>query len=441
MQLRCLQEELTGSHLAGGQVLNWGTFPALAWVNDIYPGTDSPAQKSDQWLVEVGVTPKSIYVYHLTNFFELMRTAQKAFLLADLETVKVILSRLEVLSDSSYQLETAVVADALVKQVQRPKKKSRSKYNLQKALKAYQEDKRIIRGINSQSNSSTKIESELRREEGRCRVVHQLVGIDDITKLSRKDVIKAIELLSQFPVVPHQSKFRTRFDKLPLEKWIDLGRELGLKTMSHRTIFAYVSAASAFYEWANRHIDSQIGNPWRGVIKKRKSGQNQLHERNPFSIEQLRVLFSQEPFIKGEKGLRRRNRKRLCYQYWLPLIALHTGLRANEIAQLYRSDIKSRDGIVYFDLTSSRPDQSLKNSGAVRIVPVHSKLLELGFVEYLDRFSSEQRIFPELSFTGRDGYFKSAGEWFRRFLRDTLSESDKVSFYSFRHTFADSFKQ
>lgn len=427
-------------------VYKWDKFPDLGWLREIYMGSDSPAEKADKWLGKFDNRVRSSLVLRLNNYYELMRDAQAALIRLDFKTVSSLIEQLDLLPDSSSYLRPDVVGEkahsnsssarSLIKQ-----RTPRNVYSLEAALKAFHDDKRILRAVNSSSMSSVKIESELRREANRCRVVHQLVGIDDISRVKRQDVIRAIELLSEFPVVSKQSKYRDKFERTPISKWIELGKELGFKPLSHKTIFSYVSAASALYEWANRHIDSLIGNPWRGVIKKRKSGHNQLHERRPFSQEELSKIFSQRQFVEGEKGLYRRNRRRLYYQYWLPLIALFSGMRANEIAQLYRDDIKCKDGIHYFDLTSRREDQSLKNSGATRIIPVHSKLIELGFIDFLNRFTSEQHLFPELTYSERDGYFKSAGEWFRRFLREVLDDNTKLSFYSFRHTFADAFKQ
>lgn len=40
-------------------------------------------------------------------------------------------------------------------------------------------------------------------------------------------------------------------------------------------------------------------------------------------------------------------------QFWVPLIGLFTGMRLGEIIQLRVADVKTTDGIVYFDVSST----------------------------------------------------------------------------------------
>ena len=54
----------------------------------------------------------------------------------------------------------------------------------------------------------------------------------------------------------------------------------------------------------------------------------------------------------------------------------------------------SRDG---------RNDNQVKNKNAVRIVPMHNKLIDLGFIEYVDsiKIKGEERLFYKLNKTER----------------------------------------
>ena len=70
-------------------------------------------------------------------------------------------------------------------------------------------------------------------------------------------------------------------------------------------------------------------------------------------------------------------------KFWVPLIAVFSGLRQEEICQLQVSDIKCEQGIWYFDV-NDEPPRKLKNRTAVRLVPIHSELVRIGFLGHVE---------------------------------------------------------
>ena len=50
---------------------------------------------------------------------------------------------------------------------------------------------------------------------------------------------------------------------------------------------------------------------------------------------------------------------RSAARYWIPLIALFTGCRLNEICQLYLNDIRCDNGQYYFDINDDAEDSNL----------------------------------------------------------------------------------
>ena len=62
-------------------------------------------------------------------------------------------------------------------------------------------------------------------------------------------------------------------------------------------------------------------------------------------------------------------------RYWIPLIGLYSGLRLNEVCQLYCDDIVSLDGFWCFDI-NGKGDKRIKNSASERVIPIHPKLIE-----------------------------------------------------------------
>jgi integrase len=179
-------------------------------------------------------------------------------------------------------------------------------------------------------------------------------------------------------------------------------------------------------------------------------------ERYAFNEEELQTIFSQSWFANGKGKLSRNGDTAFRpYHYWLPLLGLLCGGRRNELAQLYLDDLKEAEknpGIWYVDFNLDQPDKldlddpdiepdkTLKTVNAIRIVPLHSKLIDLGFIDYVKalRNAGYERLFPELKGDPTRGYGKPAGKWFNeKFLGLSLGfkrDGTKV-FHSLRHSF------
>lgn len=58
--------------------------------------------------------------------------------------------------------------------------------------------------------------------------------------------------------------------------------------------------------------------------------------------------------------------------------------RRKEIYQLRKSNIRIEDGINYILVTDEYESQCLKANNAKRKIPIHKRLIELGFLEYVE---------------------------------------------------------
>lgn len=170
-------------------------------------------------------------------------------------------------------------------------------------------------------------------------------------------------------------------------------------------------------------------------------------ERSPYTRDDLIALFHSVQYMNDthEKP----------FQFWSPIIALFTGMRVNEIAQLHLDDIHDKEGIWVLDINDSTPDKKTKNANADRKIPLHPFLSEtLGLPAYVEklRAEGEQRLFPEIT-SHRDGYGQRISRWFNGdggkstyigYRRQCGIESTKEvrkDFHSFRHTAIDHLKQ
>ncbi len=70
--------------------------------------------------------------------------------------------------------------------------------------------------------------------------------------------------------------------------------------------------------------------------------------------------------------------------YWVPLIGAYTGARREEIAGLAPSDIIEVEGICCFTIEDSEL-RRIKNLSSRRLIPIHSHLIELGFLDYIQK--------------------------------------------------------
>lgn len=115
--------------------------------------------------------------------------------------------------------------------------------------------------------------------------------------------------------------------------------------------------------------------------------------------------------------------------YWIPIVALYSGARLNEIAGLPIQNVRLIDGVHAMEITDT------KTSKVGRVVPVHQTLIELGFWDYVEhvRAIGAERLFPH-TVDGNNGHGKNAARQFANWL-DKLGITDPYKvFHSTRST-------
>ena len=120
------------------------------------------------------------------------------------------------------------------------------------------------------------------------------------------------------------------------------------------------------------------------------------------------------------------------------MIALFTGARTAEIAQLFVNEATIDDAIPVFNIQATE-GRKLKNKFAPRQIPIHPMLLDLGFDEYVRRMkqSGQKRLFPLWTWSaGKKAADASSQRSFRRTIIPQISErtNPKPVFHSFRST-------
>ena len=215
--------------------------------------------------------------------------------------------------------------------------------------------------------------------------------------------------------------------QLPLPDLVErFASERALPRVSAQTVnnkwLAAVSATLG-YARANALISSNPASDIR-ALEPRSTGEPPVIG---FDLNELGLLFASPVFSNGFRPVGGAGGASV----WLPLIALYTGARREEIGRLIKGDIRETDGIVHFFIREG------KTAAARRNVPVHSKLLELGLLDYVSQMTGDDpvaRIFPRLKEEDDGSTTEAWGKWFSRYLDKHVTDDPSKKFHSFRHT-------
>lgn len=141
------------------------------------------------------------------------------------------------------------------------------------------------------------------------------------------------------------------------------------------------------------------------------------------------------------------------YRFWLPLLGLYTGARLSELCQLRLNDVREEHGVWLISINRAGSNQ-LKTDSAERLVPLHSAILDAGFLEYFDmRLSTtgnnlQARLFDTIRTFGVLSPGHTASRWYLGsgkgrggYLGLCGLAEDRLTFHGLRHTFINQFRR
>lgn len=185
------------------------------------------------------------------------------------------------------------------------------------------------------------------------------------------------------------------------------------------TVNKNLHALKAVLSWSLKNKYLTV-NPAEGINATMRSSNRQ--RRLPFSSEDLSRIFGTAYSTDRHSA-----------EFWLPVLALFTGCRVEEIAQLQRADVGDERGVPFLHIRGT-----VKNENSIRRIPIHDVVLGLDFLEFCAlRGKPTDQLFADLN-RGALGKFSAAySKRFGRFLdKIGIVERGKV-FHSFRHLFKD----
>jgi integrase len=262
---------------------------------------------------------------------------------------------------------------------------------------------------------------------------------------------KAVSALTQIEVrewrdtvaaLPPKFASAKAYQGLAIREAAAKAQAAGMKRMSPMTVNKYMSTVSPFLAWCVRNAFAER-NPCEGLFYDLQKGRN---PRPPFSSDQLRQILA-SPLFTGFEGDGKEHVTGTTHardwRFWIPLVCLFTGARISEIAQLNVCDIDQEGGIPFITIRHDEAAGQSTKSARSRIAPIHSKLVALGFLSFVEgrraAGAGAGRLFPELLPNSRGNVGATASRFWRDFLRriGVKSGSDGYGSHSFRHLLAD----
>ena len=161
-------------------------------------------------------------------------------------------------------------------------------------------------------------------------------------------------------------------------------------------------------------------------------GKVEKKTRLPYEIDDLNKIFTCPVYVSAHRPQGGAGES----AYWLPLLALYTGARLEELGQLTKKDIRQLANIWYINISDEAEGASLKTHSSRRAIPIHPELLRLGFIEYAHQ--QRERTFPALKADSHTSLTGNFSKWWGRYAREVIGITDKRKvFHSFRHAFKD----
>jgi integrase len=117
-------------------------------------------------------------------------------------------------------------------------------------------------------------------------------------------------------------------------------------TLSITRVNYLLGEISSLFQWA---VDENLlsSNPAKNLII--KDNRKEIDERSPFQIKDLEIIFSHPKYTEGQF--------KIPAYFWIPLIGLFTGMRLEEISQLFTRDIYLKDDIWIIDVNEKGVDE------------------------------------------------------------------------------------
>jgi integrase len=191
-----------------------------------------------------------------------------------------------------------------------------------------------------------------------------------------------------------------------------------------------ITRAHMFMSWAQqeRHFPRGEDLPTEGMTMLTHSQRKKQPGYQGFNYDELKRIFAPEALLAVSKP----------HEFWMPLLGLLTGARVGELSQLTVGDFRQDEDGHWIIGVNDKEFKKVKTNAGHREIPLHPKLIELGFLDYLEDVRAavpeSNRVFPYLRYDKKNGFGDVPSEAFGRYLDELQIFEDEKVFHSFRST-------
>jgi len=238
--------------------------------------------------------------------------------------------------------------------------------------------------------------------------------------------------LNRLLQLPNRRTVKAQYKKLNISRVIELDippEEL----LSATSINERMKRLSRLWQWATEHEAYEGSNPFSSRTLRL---QEKPRERGRYSSSDIQVLFSSPLYTDREFQASCGATKSW---WWLILLALYSGARCGELAQLTVEDIQIWEGVWCLSI-NDEDNKKVKTSAGIRLCPIHPQLLKVGFIEYIEYLKRNNfvHVLPYPNQNATD-VAQRCSKWYcgtykPNHLPEAWVRENKV-FHSFRHTF------
>ncbi len=170
---------------------------------------------------------------------------------------------------------------------------------------------------------------------------------------------------------------------------INIGITEQRKSKTNDTLNREFTSIKMFLKWgeARKFVTSGLGN----FLPSMSDDKDSAIITVPFPESDLQLMFNSKHYSQG--------RLKTPAKFWLPLLALFTGCRGNELAFLFKEGIRKHpeNNIYYIYIRRNKElEKRTKSPSSVRSIPIHPQLTKLDFLKFVQSVADGSRLFPEL---------------------------------------------
>ena len=265
----------------------------------------------------------------------------------------------------------------------------------------------------------------------------EILGDKQVSDYTNTDARDYRNVLSQLPRNRNKvKKYRNKTLKEILD--MDVPIQDRISTTTQNNLLARISSL-----W-NYLLDEYPEYVSANVFRRKSqqiSTRKQKDRKEGFTEEDIQSVFHQGNYLPA---IFENSKSKIKYPYYfVPLLAIFTGCRLEELCMMRVKDIMKVNGVWVYHIREEgeygEEETRVKNPYSERDVPLHSVLVDtLGFVRYVKHIKKlgHERVFHELTKRG-NRFQKNVGKFFNDKYLKKIGLKDggrKVSFHSFRHS-------